>query len=165
MAFVNAPTAVGTIVFRDASGSVAKLQIHIPFGTLAVAALAAMDALRTALLALSDCTVISTSVTYSEVDNAPPAANAGSRVEEKGTFVWRLANGLTTSFQIPAIKDSVLTTSGAVDRTNALIIALDTAVTGAGAIFAGRDGSDITALFAAYQKFRASTPNMLPKDR
>jgi hypothetical protein len=117
------------------------------------------------MLALSDATVVAQSLTYSYFDDDPPAANAGSRIEEKGQFIWRTANGRTTGFTIPAIKDTVLTDSGAIDRSNALVTALDDVVTGAGAIFASADGSDITSLFKAYQRFNRSTKNSLPADR
>lgn len=165
MAFVNAPTARLDFTFRDASGSLGKSAIHVPYDTTVDAALLAGAAFRTAMLPLSDATVISQSLTYSFFDDAPPAANAGSRVEEKGQFIWRTNNGRTTGFTIPAIKDSVLTTSGAIDRTNLLVIALVNAVVAVDSIFAGADGSDITSLLKAYQRFRASTRATLPSDR
>lgn len=165
MAFVNTPAATLGFTFRDASGSISTVQINVPYATLAAVAITAADAIRAAMLALSDATVIGQSLTYSYFDDAPPAANAGSRVEEKGQFIWRTSNGRTTGFTIPAIKDSVLTPSGAIDRTDALVIALDTVVTGAGAIFASADGSDITSLYKAYQRFNRSTKRTLPADR
>lgn len=165
MAFVNTPAATLSFTFRDASGSMSTMQVNVPYATLAVDAIAAAAIIRAAMLALSDATVVAQSLTYSYFDDAPPAANAGSRVEEKGQFIWRTANGRTTGFTIPAIKDSVLTASGAVDRTNLLVEALDTAVTGVDAIFAAADGSDITALYKAYQRFNRSTKNTLPADR
>jgi hypothetical protein len=165
MAFVNTPTATLSFTFRDASGSMATMQINVPYATLAAAAITAAAAIRTAMLALSDATVVAQSLTYSYFDDAPPAANDGSRIEEKGQFIWRTANARTTGFTIPAIKDEVLTLSGAVDRENALVIALDDVVTGVGAIFAGADGSDITSLYKAYQRFNRSTRRSLPADR
>ena len=118
MAFINTPAATLSFTFRDASGSQATMQINVPYGTLAAAAITAADAIRTAMLALSDATVVAQSLTYSYFDDAPAAANAGSRIEEKGQFIWRTANARTTGFTIPAIKDSVLNTSGSIDRTD-----------------------------------------------
>lgn len=165
MAFINTPTATLNFTFRDASGSLASMQINVPYATLAAVAITAAAAIRVAMLALSDATVVAQSLTYSYFDDAPPAANAGSRVEEKGQFIWRTSNGRTTGFTIPAIKDTVLTSSGAIDRTNTLVTDLDAVVTGVGAIFASVDGSDITALYKAYQRFNRSTKNTLPADR
>lgn len=164
MAFVNTPAATLNFTFRDASGSLGHTKIDVPYATTAVAAIAAADIIRVAMLALSDATVIAQSLTYSYFDDAPPAANAGSRVEEKGEFIWRTANGRSARFSIPAIKDSVLTVSGAVDRANALVVALNAAVVGADTIFCGADGSDITSLLKAYQRFNSSTKNQLPSD-
>jgi len=141
------------------------MQINVPYATLAAAAITAADLIRVAMLALSDATIIGQSLTYSYFDDAPPAAVAGSRVEEKGQFIWRTSNARTTGFTIPAIKDAVLTPSGAIDRTDALVIALDDVVTGVGAIFAAADGSDITSLYKAYQRFNRSTRGSLPADR
>lgn len=165
MAFINTPSATLNFTFRDASGSVATTQINVPYATTAAAAITAADAIRVAMLALSDATVIAQSLTYSYFDDAPPAAAAGSRVEEKGQFIWRTSNGRTTGFTIPAVVDSILTPSGSIDRTDALVIALDAVVTGAGAIFASADGSDITSLYKAYQRFNRSTKRSLPADR
>jgi hypothetical protein len=165
MAFINTPAATLSFTFRDASGSQATMQINVPYGTLAAAAITAADAIRTAMLALSDATVVAQSLTYSYFDDAPAAANAGSRIEEKGQFIWRTANARTTGFTIPAIKDSVLNTSGSIDRTDPLVVALDGAVVGAGAIFCAADGSDITSLYKAYQRFNRSTKLSLPADR
>lgn len=165
MAFVNTPAATLSFTFRDESGSVSTMQINVPYATTAAAAITAADGIRAAMLALSDATVIAQSLTYSYFDDDPPAANAGSRVEEKGQFIWRTSNGRTTGFTIPAIKDSVLTLSGAIDRSDALVIALDSVVTGAGAIFASADGADITSLYKAYQRFNRSTRRTLPADR
>lgn len=165
MAFTNTPTATLTFIFKDASGSLGRCSINVPYNTLASAAILAGDAFRAAMLPLSDATVIGQTLTYSYFDDAPPAANAGSRVEEKGQFIWRTANGRSTGFTIPAVKDSILTSSGAIDRSNLLVQALVTAVTGLDTIFAGADGSDITSLLSAYQRFNRSTRNTLPSDR
>lgn len=165
MALVNLPAAQIRFELRDASGSQGAMIVHVPYGTLAAAAVTAADAISAAFSALSDAVVVGYSLTYSKFDDAPGTPVAGSRVEEKGRFVWRQANARLTSFNIPAIKDSLLTPSGKIDQTDALVIALDAVVTGVGAIFCGADGSDITSLFEAYQRFNASTKRQLPGDR
>lgn len=165
MALTNLPTASLKIDYRDASGSPGSTLFHIPYDTLASVAFTAADALSAALNALSDAAIDGYSITYSKTEDTPAVPTAGSRVEEKGNFVWRTANGRTTRFTIPALVDSVLNPSGSVDKANALIIALVAAVTDVDLIFASADGSDITALLEAYQSFRGSTRKQLPSDR
>jgi hypothetical protein len=85
-------------------------------------------------------------------------------VEEKGNFIWTTADGRSTRFSIPAIKDTQLNASGSVNRSAVATAALILAVEDVGAIFAGASGSDITALLKAYQSFRGSTRRELPSD-
>jgi len=164
MAIVAAPTASLDFTWRDASGSIGHTLVHVPDGTLAAVALTAAEALGALLAAMSDCVLIGYKLTYNRVENAPAAPVAGSRVEEKGNFIWTTADGRSTRFSIPAIKDSLLNQSGSVNRSAVAAAALITAVEDVGAIFAGASGSDITALFKAYQSFRSSTKNELPTD-
>lgn len=165
MAFVNQPTAIGTIKLKDASGSVGSFRIHVPYATLAAVALAALDAIATAVALITGCSVQGYDLTYVSNDDAPATPTAGSRVEDKGVFIWRTANARSTRFEIPGIVDSVLNPDGSVDTANADIVALVAAVTGVGTIFAGADGSDITSLLEAYQRFNSSTKRQLPAKR
>lgn len=165
MAFTNRPTAQLVFGLIDASGSKATMRLHVPYATLAAVAIAAADVLRPLIAAMTDCTVVSQSLTYSTVDTAPGAPVAGSRVEEKGVFGFRLANGLPTRIEVPAIKDSMLLQSGAINTADLAVFAFIEAITAVDAVFSGADGSDITALTSAYQKFRNSSRNMLPSDR
>lgn len=165
MALVNTPTAKLDFSYVDASGSVGHTLIHVPYATLASAAITAADAIAAAMAALSDAAVTGYSLTYSKEETDAPAPVAGSRVEEKGVFRWRTDNARTSQFTIPAIKDSVLNPSGSIDKTDLLVTALVDVVTGVGAIFAGADGSDITSLLHAYQAFRRSSKRQLPGDR
>lgn len=162
MALVNTPTAMLTFHLRDASGSKGSFRVHVPYGTLAAAAITAADAISTAVAAITDCVFLGYDLTYTKREDAPGAAVAGSRVEEKGTFVWRTANARSTRFEIPAIKDSLLNADGSINQSDALIAALVTVVTDVGSIFAGADGSDITSLLEAYQRFNRSTKRELP---
>lgn len=164
MAIVAAPTAQLDFSFKDASGSIGHMLVHVPDDTLAAVALTAAEALGLLLAAMSDAVLVAYGLTYTRVENAPGDPVAGSRVEEKGKFIWTTADGRTTQFSIPAIKDSQLNTSGSVNRSALATAALITAVTDVDAIFAGASGSDITALKRAYQAFRSSTRNQLPND-
>jgi len=165
MALVNQPTAALDFTWKDASGSISHTLIHVPYATLASVAIAAADALVAAMAPLSDAVNLGYSLTYKKVENAPDAATDGSRVEEKGVFIWGTSNARTTRFTIPAIQDDLLNVDGSIDRSNALIIALVTAVTDVGTIFASADGSDIVGLLEAYQRFNSSTKNQLPSNR
>lgn len=164
MALVNLPTAQLKFTFKDASGSIGHMLIHVPYATLAAVAIAAADAISTAVAAITGCAVLGYSLTYAKSDDAPATPVAGSRVEDKGLFIWKTADGRSTSFTVPGILNSVLTVSGAVDRSNALIIALRAVVEDVDAIFAGASGSDIVGLLKAYQRFRGTSKNQAPSD-
>lgn len=165
MALVNLPTASLKFDWRDASGSRGSTVIHVPYSTLASAAITGADLIAAAMADLSDAVIDGYSLTYAKAEDTPAVATAGSRIEEKGQFIWRTSNARTTKFSIPAIMDSLLNDSGSIDKTDPLIAALVSVVTGVGAIFASADGSDITALLSAYQRFNASTASQLPSDR
>ena len=165
MALTNLPTAQLSFALRDASGSIGHMDVHVPYATLAAAAITAADAIAAAVTLITGCEVLGYKLTYAKAETAPAGASAGSRVEDKGVFTWRTADGRTTTFTVPGILDSVLNVDGSIDRSNVDIIALDAVVTAVGSIFAGASGSDITSLFAAYQRFRSSTKNQLPSAR
>jgi len=165
MALTNLPTAQLSFRLKDASGSIGRFVVHVPYATLAAAAITAADAISAAVAAITDCVVLGYELTYAKNETDPGDPVAGSRVEEKGVFIWRTANARSTRFEVPAIKDSLLNPDGSIDTTAALVVALVDVVTGVGAIFAGADGSDITSLLEAYQRFNASTKRQLPAKR
>lgn len=165
MAMQARPTAAATFVLVDETGSRANVSFDVPYGTLAAAAVAAMDALTPLIRALTGCTVLSHSLTYSTVDNAPIAADAGSRVERKGTFIFLTAAGKKVRYQIPGIVPTVVLPTGRIDDDAAAVAAFTTAIVAAGAIFSDSNGVDITALDQAYEAYRRSTRRMLPAER
>lgn len=165
MALTNLPTASLSFRMRDASGSTGRMLIHVPYATLAAVAVTAADAISAAVALITGCVVDGYELTYAKAEAAPGTAVAGSRVEDKGKFIWRTADGRTTQFSVPGILDGVLNIDGSIDRANVDIAALELVVTGVGAIFAGASGSDITALLEAYQAFRSSTKRQLPSNR
>lgn len=165
MALQNTPTAKLVFQYRDGTGSRGSTIVHVPYATLAAAAIAAADGIAAAMTALSDAVIEGYSLSYAKFEDTPATPDPASRVEEKGFFSWRTANARSSTFTIPAIKDSLLTPSGKIDPADPLVAALVSVVTGVGAIFAGADGSDITALLRAYQKFNKSTRRQLPGDR
>jgi hypothetical protein len=165
MALVNLPTGQLKIDYRDASGSKGSTIFHFPYDTLASVVVTVADVLSAALNALTDAAIDGYSITYTKTEDTPATPTAGSRVEEKGNFIYRTANGRTTRFTIPAIVDSVLNTSGSIDKASLLVAALSDAIIAGDFAFASADGSDITALLEAYQSFRGSTKRQLPSDR
>jgi hypothetical protein len=165
MALVNLPTGQLKIEYRDASGSKGSSIFHFPYATLASVVVTVADVLSAAINALSDAAVDGYTITYAKTEDTPATPTAGSRVEEKGNFVFRTANGRTTRFTIPAIVDSVLNASGSVNQSSLLVTALVDAVIAGDFAFQSADGSDITALLEAYQSFRGSTRRQLPTDR
>ena len=165
MALTNLPTAALDFTFRDESGSIGHTLVHIPYGTLAAVAIAAADAIVASMALLSNAVCLGYKLTYGKTETTPAAPAAGSRVEDKGQFIWRTADGRTASFSIPAVVEGILNVDGSIDRTNADVIALIAVVTGVGSIFAGASGSDITDILSAYQRFSRSTRNQLPSAR
>lgn len=165
MALVNTPTAQLDFTWKDGTGSTGHTLVHIPYGTLAAVAITAADVISAAMALLSDAVLQGYSLTYTKSETEPAAPDASSRIEEKGLFSWRTSNARDTQFTIPAIKDTLLLPSGKIDPSDPLVIALVAVVTGGGAIFAAADGSDITSLLKAYQRFNRSSRNQLPGDR
>lgn len=165
MALVNLPTGQLKIDYRDASGSSGSTIFHFPYATLASVVVTVADILSAALNALTDAAVDGYSITYSKTEDTPATPTAGSRVENKGQFVYRTANGRTTRFSIPAIVASVLNTSGSINKASLLVTALSDAIIAGDFAFASADGSDITALLEAYQRMSGSTKAQLPSDR
>lgn len=165
MAMSSLPSAVLSFGLEDASGSESKLQFHVPFGTLASVVTTAAALLVPLIEACTDCAVISQSLTYSYHDPAHGSAVAGSRVENKGVVIMRAANGRPSRIAIPGVKESLLNTSGSIDRANSDFVAFIAAVLATGAVFCAADGSDLVSVDKAYQAFRRSTRGSLPTDR
>jgi len=161
------PVATAQVVYDlvDETSTHAKMKLHFPTVTLVATADAAAAALVPLIQAITGCTVLSYGLTYASVDDNPSVPAVGSRIEDKGRFIFRLADGLTTRVEVPGILESTLNGSGSIDVANTDIVAFLDAIINSPAIFRGVQGSDITALKAAYQAFRRSTKNMLPSDR
>jgi hypothetical protein len=165
MAMIHLPAAVLSFGLEDASGSQSKMQFHVPYATLASVALAGAATIAPLIAAVTDCAVISQSLTYSFTDPLHGAPVAGSRIEEKGVVIMRTSNGRTSQIAIPAVKDALLKDSGAIDRANADFAALLTAILDDSAVFCAADGSDLVSVDKAYQGFRRSTGRQLPSDK
>ncbi len=165
MAWNERPTAALTFICRDETGSTANFSLDVPASTLADVALTAAGVLRPLVEAITDCAVLSYSLSYSSFDDAPPAADAGSRVERKGVFQFLTAAGKKVSYQVPGIKASGVLQTGRIDDDNIEIKAFYTAITAIDAIFCDSNGVDIKTLTAAYERYRGTTRSWAPTNR
>jgi hypothetical protein len=158
-------TASLTFVCRDETGSVANFSLDVPQTTLADVALTAAGVLRPLVEAITDCAVLSYSLTYSSFDDAPPAAAADSRVERKGVFQFLTAAGKKVSYQVPGIKLSGILQSGRIDDDNIEIKAFYSALIAVDAIFCDSNGKDLRSLVGAYERYRGTTRAWAPVNR
>lgn len=165
MAFVTKPTAQLTYGLVDGTGSRATMQFDVPYDTLAAVAIGAADVLRPLIEALTGCVIVSQSLTYSSVDNAPAAPAVDSRVERKGVVQFLTAAGKTVSYSIPGIWTNMLNRSGSINEDILAMQAFVNGIVDVDAIFCDSNGVDITAYKGGYERFRRSTRNMLPTDR
>lgn len=165
MAWQEKPSASLTYSLKDETGSNGVFSLDVPADTLADVALTAAGAFRPFVEALTDCAVLSYTLSYSSFDDAPPAPAAGSRVEKKGTFVFRTAAGKTVTYQLPGIIQGAILGSGRIDDDNLAVASFVTAITEAGAIFCDSNGVDLTSLKAAYERYRSTSRRQLPTDR
>lgn len=165
MAWQNKPTAALTFVLVDETGSRANLSFDVPYATLAAVALAAADALVVLIQGVTKCAVLSYSLTYSKVDNAPATPDVNSRVERKGVFIFLTAAGKKVRYSVPGITDAAVTYTGRIDDDQAAVVLFTTAITEVGAVFSDSNGVDLVTLDQAYESYRRSTRKMLPGDR
>lgn len=165
MAWGEKPTASLTYVLQDETGSKSNLSLDVPQDTLMDVAMTAAGVFRPLVEAITDCAVLSYSLTYSSFDDAPAAATAGSRVERKGVFQFRTAAGKKVTYQVPGIIDAAVLSSGRIDDDNTAIAAFTAALTAIDAVFCDSNGVDLKSLSAAYEMYRGTTRGQAPRDR
>jgi hypothetical protein len=165
MPFVERATASMTFTLVDETGSRGTVSFDIPQATNADAALTAASAVRGFIANITNCSIVSQAVTYSTFDTTPEPAGAGSRVENKGTFVFRTAAGKTARYQVPGIEPSMVLKSGRIQEDAVGVAAFIGAMIATDAIFSDSNGSDLVSLKEAFQRFRTTTRKMLPSDR
>jgi hypothetical protein len=145
----------------DNTGSKATLSLDFASTSLAADVQTAADTLRPLLEAITGCAIISQSITYTQIDDAQPKPNPGSRVEHKGMFVFRTAAGKTVTYQIPAISAGIMET-GRIDDDHADIAAVVAELVDPAKIYTDSNGQKLTSLIKAYERYRSSTRAMLP---
>lgn len=162
MALVNQPAGKLTIHYRDESRSKGSTEFHFPYATLTSVVVTAADILSAALNAITGCAIDGYTISYTKSEDTPAVPSVGSRVEDKGKFIFRTDNARTSLFSVPGIEQGVLLPNGQIDQTDLLITALVDAVVGGDLVFCSADGSDLTALLDAYQTFTGTTKNQKP---
>lgn len=165
MAFNVKPAATLTFTLRDATGSKSFMSFDIPSGTLASVALIAADGMRGLLANVTGCAILAQSLVYSQVDDVPAQAVAGSRVERKGAFVYRTAAGKLARYEVPGIEPALVLADGAIDRSNVSVIALIGAMVAADAVYSDSNGSDLRSIAEAYEVYRTTKTSQLPSRR
>lgn len=165
MAFISAPCGVLTINLEDESGTPGKTQLHFPTTALVADVKTAATNLIPILANITDCKIHGYSITYAVQETLPTNAIDGARVENKGVFIFTLANTLSSRMEVPGIKEAILTPEGAINVEDTAVVNFLAAIIDDPAIFRGLDGSDIVTVSAAYQRFRRSTKAMLPTNR
>lgn len=165
MPFIERPTASMTFTLLDETGSRSTVQFDVPQTTLADAALTAATAVRALLANITGCAIVSQTLTYSQFDTTPELPAAGSRAEKKGVFTFRTAAGKTVKYEIPGIEPGLVMTSGRINEDSPAVAALVAAITAADAVFSDSNGVDLVSLSQAYERYRRTTRQMLPRDR
>jgi len=163
MALVNQPAGELSIHYRDETGSTGSTKFHFPYATLASVVFTQADILSAALNAITGCAIDGYTISYTKTEDTPETPADGARVENKGQFTYRTANARTSMFTVPGIEEAVLNPSGTINQANALIVALNAAVVGGDLVFCAADGSDLTALLHAEQKFRRTGKAQAPR--
>lgn len=162
MARVNLPPVV-TFSWEDETGSRSNTQVSIPAATTVADARTAAEALATEMAATTGCVLTGYSIAYSTTETAPGLALEGSRVEQKGNFVFRTAAGKLCRVTVPGILGANVLPSGRIDEDAATVAALIASLLGAP--WSDSNGADLSALVEAYESFRTSTKGQLPRDR
>lgn len=165
MAWNERPSASLTYVLKDETGSTSTFALDVPQTTPMDVAMTAAGVMRPLVEAITDCAILSYSLTYSSNDDAPAAPAAGSRVERKGKFVFRTSAGKTVAYQVPGIADAVVLSDGRIDDDAAPVLAFTTAITALDAIFTDSNGANISSLKEAYERFSRTTRKQLPSQR
>ena len=161
---VNLPVASVSFEMVDGSGSRGSVSFNIPAATTIADALTAAADLRTLVTALTGCGVIGQSITYSAVETTPTGLAADySRIEKKGVFTFRTAAGKTVTYQVPGVLDAIILPDGRIDEDVAAVAAFITDL--AAAPWCDSNGVDLTALSAAYERYRRTSRPMLPSKK
>lgn len=163
MAMTNRPAGDVTWTLLDETGSRSPFSLSFPPNTPVADVRGAAATLRPLIAAITSCVIVAENINYGAFDPAVAAPSQGSRVENKGTFIFSTAVATLARFQLPGISAGALTVEGRIDEDDANVGAFVTAV--AGGVWSDSRGADLIQLVRAYQKFRATTRRMLPSKR
>lgn len=166
MAFVSEPVYTVTYTFADETGNKATTTAYIDQGLLFVDVLARAGALGALLNTATNGAMTGYTVSRSWVETNPGIA-AGSRVERKGRLIFVSETGTTTRMDIPAIRNSIVLSDGALDRSATSPIRLIESLILVDFLgsFTDYRGADLTAISAAYEAYKGTSKARLPKRR
>jgi hypothetical protein len=163
MALVEKQVASVSFSFVDETGSKATMEFYAPLATPLADLRTAADTLGAAIALLTGCALVGRSIAYGATDPTVFGGGAGSRVENKGLFVFATNAPSFTKVQLPGILPALLTPEGRVQEDNTNVASFVSAVLASP--WSDNRGADITALSKAYQRFRTTTRAMLPSKR
>lgn len=146
------------LVYRDASGSHAAVEIRLKSGTTYAAADAGAISLASALASLTEAVLVRQRIRYRVVTDEITTAELGSSIKRCGVFIWACIDDEHQALvSLPSIVESVIVTTepGAgvlIDTSDALVIAFTDELIAQGVTdpFA----NEISSLIAAYRQSR-----------
>jgi hypothetical protein len=156
MAWIQKPTCTITFTFQDISGSKGAMSLDLPQGTLVTNTIVAT--LRAAIENITDCAILSYTLSYTSVNNEAPLAKAGSRVERKGAFKYLTNAGKTVVYNVPSVASNIVLETGMIDTANPSVIAFNTAMTALNG-FCDSNGVSLASFVQAYEVFRRTSKN------
>lgn len=141
--------------FRDASGSLGSTHGYRALTDTLAAIKTAADALATALLGASDCSLLSYSVAAAYANDAVLPAGGLSRVERKGVIQFATAAGFLSEMSIPGINATLINQAGGLISDAVNLVAVTDAVVNGG--WTDNRGADLVRVEKDYETFRATT--------
>lgn len=162
MAIVQRGALKVSFTYRDETMSLGKGEAYLPVATTLASAQTLAAALVEDIAAATDCVVLGYSITAGYVENAPAAAAAGSRVENKAVFQFRTAAGKISKFTLPGIKPALVNAAGGIISSATAAAAVIADITTSA--WCDSNGSDLTNLYADYQRFSPTSKRQLTTD-
>lgn len=165
MALVAQPVYTVTYTFKDETGSESSTSAYIRQGVIFNDVLVRASGLAAILAQLSNAALTGYTVSRTWVETQP-VAQAGSRVERKGRYIWT-AQQNRSRMDIPSIAPNHVLQDGAIDRgigTTTLLFETLMLTDFAGD-FTDSRGVSLDALAAAYEAYQRTTRKRLPTRR
>ena len=152
------PVATVELVMQDDSGSTSAVTLFAPSSATIADIDASITVVASILASLSGAVLITTRIRYKWVPDSPVPAGGSTPITRTGIFFFSTGSSTPDALiSIPAIKDSVIETSGPgagvrIDLSNADVTAFASAVVDNG--FSNPFADVFELLFAAYLQSR-----------